>query len=440
MLFNPEPNILQVKSKEILKQIFSHLDTVHILKLIKYNKAIQNRLEIKKEIFFDNSDLPRCEYVLKSKLVKNIPNNYYRAPSTEFIVIFFFNTLSSLIILIYLLIYSILLVTLDLFDEDNTMENYDQDSLDKIEFLNISLFILLVVIILEYFINTCFVCDEIEFDYGCKKYIKVSLIFFFLLIHITFEGLIVWKLVLSYSILSVWITWFIFLDYLFVLLNFIYILYLCIGIYDFFNRLGKNISTKLEFTLISYNRMKIRHFKLPEEFETYNKTQRKKYISENIHSFVYDISNNQIELINLINSYRKKLGIIEYYFNKIPIIPEDLLKIPSEAIFFDYKNIFKIGDNKYMLKYPVGEFRKKLIERNNEIMDIISKNNLNIIHIINREPENEYIYIWESNDKRDFYDDYFDEIEYEKYELPKEKEKNDYNNYIIDLKTKLLNE
>jgi hypothetical protein len=186
--------------------------------------------------------------------------------------------------------------------------------------------------------------------------------------------------------------------------------------------------------------MKIRHFKLPEEFETYNKTQRKKYISENMHSFVYDISNNQIELINLINSYRKKLGIIEYYFNKIPIIPEDLLKIPSEAIFFDYKNIFKIGDNKYMLKYPVGEFRKKLIERNNEIMDIISKNNLNIIHIINREPENEYIYIWESNDKRDFYDDYFDEIEYEKYELPKEKEKNDYNNYIIDLKTKLLNE
>ena len=105
--------------------------------------------------------------------------------------------------------------------------------------------------------------------------------------------------------------------------------------------------------------MKIRYFKLPEEFETYNKTKRKKYISENIYSYVYDISSEQIELINLMNLYRENLGIQKYFFKKIPNIPKDLLKIPSEAIFFDYKNIFKIGDNKYILKYPVGELRKK---------------------------------------------------------------------------------
>ena len=261
----------------------------------------------------------------------------------------------------------------------------------------------------------------------------------FLAAHITFEGLIIWKLVLSYNIMSVWITWFTVLDYIFIFFHFIYILYFSCRIFSFFGSLGKYISIKSEFILISYNKIKIKNFKLPECFANYNKTERKRFILEKAENFVYEISKEQIELINLMNSYRENLGIKKFFFKKIPNIPKDMLKIPSEAIFFDNKNIFKMGDNKYILKYPKEEFKEILIQENNEIMNIISKENLNNIHIINRDPVNEYIYIWESFGFN-FGINYPMEKDEEILNLSYMSEDKHYNDEPISIKTKLLSE
>ena len=72
-------------------------------------------------------------------------------------------------------------------------------------------------------------------------------------------------------------------------------------------------------------------------------------------------------------------------------------------------------------------------------MDIISKVNLNNIHIINREPENEYIYIWESVGFH-FGKDYSNEKDEEIINLKKIHEDKYFRYEPISMKTKLLSE
>ena len=427
-----------VKSKEILKQIFSYLKINHILKLIKYNKVIQHRLEITKDIFLDNSDLPRYELISRIETVKKIVKKsfMFREIKDEkfYSSILILNSLCDGIFLIILLIYSILLSTVKTFDESNTKENYDINSLNKILFLNKSLFILLACLILGYFLVTFFSCRKCSTAYGCTKFLKITIILFFFATHITFEVLIIWKLALSYSIKSVSTTWFIVLDYIFIILHFIYILYLFIGIILFFNYLGKNIKKEEVILLKSYNKIKINEYKLPKDFLTFNKIKRKQFINENCKNFEYDITEDQINLIKLINSYRDKYEIQKYIFKNVPNIPKDMLIMPSEAIFFNYGNIFNLGHNKYMLRYTKGKLENDLVNENKDIINIITKDKLNNIHIVNRNDEYEYIYIWETNDDNNSNNDYI---------IAKEKEKRE-NNYFkyetIDLKTNLLSE
>ena len=432
----PQTIILQVKNKEILKQIYIHLEIVGILKLIKQNKAVQNRLEIKREVFQDNSDLPRYEYEITSKIIKykdikhdEICDEIYRRS-------FFYNTCAVGLFGSYLLIYSDILNTSDLLDQSKIAETYDKVLLGKVIFLNKFVFISTYVVILNYIISSFYICCNIKYDYGCKKYIKIILITFFLVAHILLEILFIWKLVLSYKIKNILNSRFFDLDAFLIFIHFIYIIYIFFSIYFFLEFSGKNIQEQSSLSLISYNKIKINNFELPKEFESFNKRKRKKFISENRDNFEYCKSQEQLDLIDLINSYRKQLELNKYKFKNIPKIPQDLLHLPSEAIFFDYKNIFKIGYDKYIIKYPVGELKKKLINENEDIMNIISKDNLNRIHIINREPENEYIYLWEEDDSSEspksqinyFFSDDSGILHYKShYET-------------IDLRTKLLND
>ena len=427
-----------VKSKEILKQIFSYLKTTHILKLIKYNKIIQHRLEITKDIFTDNSDLPRYEFIVKTEMVKSVvvSSMLFRniKDNTLDDVSLWINTFFYGIFLLLLLIYSILLSTVDTFNESNLDENYDINSLNIILFLNKSLFILLALHIFGYFLNTFFVCRKCRYAYGCTKYLKTTIILFFDAVHIIFESLIIWKLVLSYKIKSVSTTWFIVLDYIFLFLHFIYILYLFIGTSCFFQYLGKNIKRESVTILKSFNKIKIKEYKLPNDFIAYDKIKRKNYINENSKNFEFDITEEQINLIKYINSVREKYEIQKYIFKNIPNIPQDMLIMPSEAIFFNYKNIFNLGHNKYMLRCLKGNIKRLIDNENQEMIKLITRDNLNNIHIVNREDEYEYVYIWETNDDNNLDNNYIIE------EKKVEKKNSSFKYEKIDMKTQLLSE
>ena len=60
---NNNPNFSNIKSKDIMKEILSFLSMCKILKLIKYNKNLQNRLDISKNVFETFSESLKLNFI-----------------------------------------------------------------------------------------------------------------------------------------------------------------------------------------------------------------------------------------------------------------------------------------------------------------------------------------------------------------------------------------
>ena len=112
---------------------------------------------------------------------------------------------------------------------------------------------------------------------------------------------------------------------------------------------------------------------------------------------IYDLNKNQILLISKINKLRKKknLNVLKYersqYFNEFFTYYKKL-----NCIFYD---INKLDNNSYLFIYPKNEFKKKISEKEKEIIDILSKDCFNHIMILEKDL-NEYILIYYFYDKK----------------------------------------
>ena len=309
-------DISKLSSDYILKEIFSYIKYKEIFKLIKYNKALQKRLFISNENYKKECDLPKYEYVKEEKVV------YERLPGTSLEGFEGFFFICRLLIFCpfftYLIVYSILLVSLKTFNDNNIKENSNKSYKKIILIINPCLFIYAASKV-GYYIFSYFLMEaNNKLDHGIKKVFKWGLVILFNLINLIFEALVIYKLVLSYKIKKKGIRWFMIMDYIFIFINFLHIIVVLIFIIDFFYESGYYIRNNLKtfFKLISFNNIKINDFQLPDNFDKLKKNERKKFVLDNYLNYKYFITDNNIKLINSFNDFRKEMNIKKLEFTE----------------------------------------------------------------------------------------------------------------------------
>ena len=129
-------DISKLSSVYILKEIFSYINYKEIFKLIKYNKSLQKRLFISNENYKKECDLPKYEYVKEEKVVyKLLCGQNLKG------IFFIFRLFIFFPFFIYLIVYSILLVSLKTFNDNNIKENSNKSYKKIILIINPCLFI-----------------------------------------------------------------------------------------------------------------------------------------------------------------------------------------------------------------------------------------------------------------------------------------------------------
>ena len=297
--------INKISNDYILKSLFLYINYAQTLKLIQKNKNLQNRLGVKLENYKKLSNFPNYEYIKESQVIEkkfygDIDDIAAMTKGYQLLC----SSCASLCLFIYILIYSILLVSLNTFDDSNTKDNYDKSIKKTIKIINICLFIFVIFVVVSWSLLIFYIYQNCIGDYGCKKVLKYLLIIIINMIHILFECLVIWKLYLSYKILDGSTPWFMKMDYAFIFINFGYTLFFISCSVYFFKTSGKRVELSSKIYLISFNNIKIRDFILPDDFDEWEIKKRKKFVLDNYKNYEYELSTEQFLLNININAAR----------------------------------------------------------------------------------------------------------------------------------------
>ena len=392
MLIN-EDKLSLISNKYILKSIFYHINYNRLLKLFKNNKAIQNKLGISLNDYKLQSNYPQYHFS------EYFSDNYYlmepeysgEARLGQFCLLLIF----TVIYFIYVLIYTLLLLIKNTFNDTTAQGDYNNKA-HIIKIINGFNFILLAANIVGVILLFFYDSNNVSFTRGIKMKIKIILIILYNLLFLIYEGIAIWKLVLSYQIKKDGSLWFIIMDYVFIFLNLLYIVLLFYLSYHFFKhyfKLKNNNDNYIDCFIDLLNDIKINNYKISQDFINMNEKERKRFLLNNYKNMQYVNDTKQKNLLILINNFREKNNLDKFSLDKIKRIPPCFMKKYTEVEINKEENVFKLNNKLYLFKFLDGELEKKLNNNdiNSDMYDVLRNEELNHIKIVNK---NKFEYIF----------------------------------------------
>jgi len=351
----------KIKSKYILKYLlcFAYTDIDSVLKLIKYNKKLLNKLNINIKNYY--------KYKKTKKLEKY---GFF----THFLLVY------DIFIFILFFAYTITYYVKGTFNDENLKIGYNAKMKKFVDFMNKYILLsYLGFLTISIALNIIIIKSNISFN----GYIKVIIHIVFSLIDIT--HFIFYSIKTHYTRFlvkpelktsinkygkklnicsdKIWFYKFdlsltIFIALLKTLIELIFILSLLLYFIDYllnnnfqiFN-LIKESSDISKHILKELNEININDFELPTEFENLNEKEKLELIfkKENMKKYEYDLDDNQIGIIEKINNIRKNNNIPKFNYYIRNNLPNFIINKKIEMIFFPDRYIYELSINLYII-------------------------------------------------------------------------------------------
>jgi len=361
--------LLNINSIYSLKLLFSYLKYDKILSLIKYNKSLQNKIGIEKNNYKDYSNIEINSKVIKDKIgsgeIECEKLFLLNSCNSSNINSEFFPLLCFLFLLVFL--YFLFPFIFIIFYAWHVFGIQRKLNIVWVTLINMSLFLLIP----SRLIFTYILCTS------RGNAISINTIRPFFFIHILYEVFIFIKYIYLYINKKDDL-----MDLIFLLLNLACIIKYFALI--FYNR------PKSFYYLVRYKKLSVEPYSI--KIENYRKN-KKKYISNIVKKLKYKHLDQDLKVFNEINIFRTKNNLTELKLKDN--IPDFIINEISEVILLEGQHLFKLSNNKYLLKYEFSQFNYYFQNDNKNIINILLKEELNSINIVTK-GNMQYILLYEN--------------------------------------------